>query len=152
VNGTAKRPGFTRRYDKHSNPETCNCMGANHHDYAQLGTCDGCGREIARLDDGRTITVIRNEYDTPRYACWASRHECDPEAAERTAAAAARSIASGEIVKGQTVTVVKGRKVPKGTTGVVNFVGDSPYGWRVGFRAEDGVQHFTAIANVEAAQ
>lgn len=63
-------------------------------------------------------------------------------------------------VYGKTVKVVKGRKVPKGTTGTVFWVkryDNSKYGdpWgiysvtKVGIRDENGDAHFTAIDNVE---
>ena len=61
---------------------------------------------------------------------------------------------------GKLVKVVKGRKVPKGTTGVVFWVkryDNSKYGdpWgidsttKVGIRDDKGQAHFTAICNVE---
>lgn len=55
-------------------------------------------------------------------------------------------------MKGQTVKVVKGRKVPIGTEGVVFWVGESQYGWRVGFEDAEGTTHWTAASNVEAVE
>lgn len=49
---------------------------------------------------------------------------------------------------GDKVRVVKGRKVPVGTTGKVFWVGDSQYGERVGIKDGDGETHWTALANV----
>ena len=61
---------------------------------------------------------------------------------------------------GKTVRVVKGRKVPKGTTGVCFWMGsfdNSKYGdpwgiytqYRVGIKDESGNVHWTALDNVE---
>lgn len=65
--------------------------------------------------------------------------------------------------KGKAVKVVKGRKVPKGTEGVVIWVGEGRYygpvpryknGWstngglRIGLKTADGATHFTAASNV----
>jgi len=71
------------------------------------------------------------------------------------AAQAARLVAaveSGEIVKGQTVQVFKGRKVAKGTAGIVFWVAPEPdnYGvTKVGFTTAAGEKHFTNIENVK---
>ena len=65
----------------------------------------------------------------------------------------AQAIASGEVVKGQTVEVFKGRKVPKGTVGVVFWVAPEEDGYgvvKVGFTTSEGVKHFTNIENVRA--
>ena len=65
----------------------------------------------------------------------------------------AQAIASGEVVKGQTVEVFKGRKVPKGTVGVVFWVAPEEDGYgvvKVGFKTAEGVTHFTNIENVRA--
>lgn len=58
--------------------------------------------------------------------------------------------------KGRTVRVVKGRKVPKGTEGVVVWYGEgksySYYGsppYRVGVKDASGTVHWTAASNVE---
>ena len=65
----------------------------------------------------------------------------------------AQAIAGGEVVKGQTVEVFKGRKVPKGTVGVVFWVAPEADGYgvvKVGFKTAEGVKHFTNIENVRA--
>ena len=54
------------------------------------------------------------------------------------------------ITKGSIVTVVRGKKVPLGTTGRVFWMGTGQYGERVGIDA-GGVTHWTAIANVALA-
>jgi hypothetical protein len=67
----------------------------------------------------------------------------------------AQSIINGEIVKGQTIEVFKGRKIPLGTTGVVFWVAteNDAYGnIRIGFNSDNGDKHFTNITNVRAKQ
>ena len=55
------------------------------------------------------------------------------------------------VTKGSTATVVRGVKVPRGTTGVVIWTGETKYGWRVGIKDAAGTVHFTAMGNVEPA-
>jgi hypothetical protein len=52
--------------------------------------------------------------------------------------------------KGRTCRVVKGRKVPKGTVGIVFWYGNTVYGMRVGLQLPNGERVFTAATNVEA--
>jgi len=52
--------------------------------------------------------------------------------------------------KGVKVTVVKGRKVPKGTTGFCFWEGHGQYGARIGLKEEDGTVHWTATSNCVA--
>ena len=51
--------------------------------------------------------------------------------------------------KGKTVLVVKGRKVPKGTVGVVKVAMDGQWGRRVLMTLADGTEVWTAETNVE---
>jgi hypothetical protein len=53
-----------------------------------------------------------------------------------------------EPVKGARVRVVKGRKVPKGTEGVVFWLGMDTYGMRLGLKDAEGQTHWTAASNV----
>jgi hypothetical protein len=53
--------------------------------------------------------------------------------------------------KGKTVKVVRGRKVPKGTSGLVFWVGSNQWGESCGFITATGDKHFTALTNVEVA-
>jgi len=55
-----------------------------------------------------------------------------------------------EITKGMTVEVYKGRKVPKGTEGVVFWLGAGNYGYRVGLKDDAGETHWTALDNCRA--
>jgi len=126
------------------------CLGQNHHDAAKIGTCDGCGLEVAKTETGRILNIVTRGDVTRKVACWSKGHDCDPERAAWYAAHRAELLASGELVKGQTVTVVKGRKVPVGTTGTIVWVGkDSWDKTRVGIRTADGEMVYTAASNVE---
>jgi hypothetical protein len=53
-----------------------------------------------------------------------------------------------EVRKGSNVKVVKGRKVPKGTMGVVFWIGSSEWGERVGIKDASETVHWTSIDNV----
>lgn len=53
------------------------------------------------------------------------------------------------ISKGDRVVVARGRKVPKGTEGVVIWEGVNSYGHRVGVKDDAGTVHWTARSNVE---
>lgn len=147
---TSARPGFTAT---RANGTTARvrCLGANHHDSATIGTCDGCGWPVAKTDTGRIVDMSMSPTGPRSIACWSAGHECSPTAAAAHAAAHASKIASGEIVKGARVVVVKGRKVAQGTTGTVTWIGEDAYGKaRVGFRTDAGEVVFTAASNLEA--
>lgn len=67
----------------------------------------------------------------------------------------AQAIASGEIVAGQRIVVVKGRKVPLGVEGTVFWVAPEANNWgviSVGFKTDAGDKHFTNITNVKAVE
>ena len=126
------------------------CWGAHHRDAGILGSCDGCGAHVAKTEKGRIVDVAPGLSFGPEFSCWANTHECDPGRAEAHRATLALRIGSGEITKGQTVTVVRGRKVPKGTTGTVIWTGEDNYGKaRIGIKTEEGETVFTATSNVE---
>lgn len=50
--------------------------------------------------------------------------------------------------KGESVTVVKGIKVPHGTSGIVFWSRVEDYGERIGFKDAAGATHWTAAKNV----
>lgn len=148
MNTTTTRPGFTAEM-QHGYKTTMRCWGANHRDTATIGTCDGCGEYVAKTDNGRIIPASPGRHMSWVYTCWSAPHECDPDRAAAHQAMHATKVDAGEIVKGQTVTVVRGRKVPKGTTGEIRWIGEDGYGkTRVGIMTDDGMQ-FTAASNVE---
>lgn len=137
-----------------SESDTAACYGTNHRDAGhRVGTCDECGAEVAEHCETKRLMPIsyRGEYRNRRTTCCWAIHTCNPEHVQRWAAAVARDLAEGVIRKGQHVAVIKGRKVPKGTTGVVVWLGESDWGPRVGFRPDDGGPTvFLAIGNVAA--
>lgn len=53
------------------------------------------------------------------------------------------------IKKGSTIKVVRGRKIPHGTTGVVFWSGVSQWGLRYGFKDSSGTVFWAAAGNVE---
>jgi hypothetical protein len=107
---------------------TIRCNGINHKDTGKITKCKGCGTHLARRDDGKLFGVRRytTEYGNERfaYSCYAPTHKCDPERAKRYHEAAQRDIDAGEMVRGQSVIVARGRKIPKGITGTIHL------GWR----------------------
>lgn len=146
---TTTRAGFTAEMH-HGSKAAARCYGSGHKDRATYGTCDGCGTYVAKTESGRIMPAGSMYGYMHAFACWGEQHTCDPEQAAAHAAYKASKIDAGEIVKGQTVTVVKGRKVPKGTTGTVAWIGEDNYGnARVGFKTADGEMVFTAQSNVE---
>lgn len=146
---TTTRPGFTAEMH-HGVKAGVRCYGSGHKDSATFGTCDGCGVDVAKTESGR-IMPAGGMYGYMRtFACWGDEHVCDPAQASAHAAYQSTRIESGDIIKGQTVTVVKGRKVAHGTTGTVAWIGEDNYGnERVGFKTADGEMVFTATSNVE---
>lgn len=152
MNTTTTRPGFTKTQNTSGVATYAPCVGTHHSDGADLGRCDGCGVEVGKTETGRILDVIRHgRWNARRVVCWSKGHTCDPEMAAIYTAARAEKMASGEIIKGQTVTVVKGRKVPIGTTGTVIWVGEDNYGKaRIGIKTADGETHFTAESNLKA--
>lgn len=160
-NGTPLRPPLSQRYDTAARTdwgkETARCHGANHKHYATIGRCDDCGEMLAKIErEGRHpyyyyVPAGRNSYDSIIFYCFSAVHVCDPERRSEYTAAVQRALASGEIRKGQTVTVVKGRKVAKGTTGTIIWVGEDDWGnTRIGIKDSSGTVHWTAASNVEA--
>lgn len=112
--------------------------------------CDKCGEEVAWLTNKAGNRYL-GEYRTygrrfPHY------HHSDKDV-EAYLGFRQAEIDRGEIVKGQTVEVFKGRKVPKGTTGIVFWVSpdEDSYGVvKIGLKTEAGEPHFTNIANVRS--
>jgi hypothetical protein len=85
-------------------------------------------------------------------------HRCDPTTIANYEAEVAYAeqqrlseLASGKIMKGQRVVVARGRKVPKGTRGIVFWIGDNGWGESVGIEVEGtGERVFTASTNCDA--
>lgn len=155
---TTTSNGFTREIEhwRNNTPATATCSGANHRDHADYGRCDSCGRSVAKIKkEGRYPRLVdagRDSRDNAKYVCWAKTHECDPEQRDEYQAAVERDLAAGAIRKGQHVVVARGRKVPKGTTGTIIWLGtDNWDNERVGIKDANGETHWTALKNVEVA-
>jgi hypothetical protein len=125
--------------------------------------CRGCGEEVF-FDVNRNGVRYLAERAGRAYedgvGRWKQPHRHTEEAVARWTEIIRRNeerlaqlIADGAVVKGQTVEVFKGRKVPKGTVGVVFWVAPEEDGYgvvKVGFTTAEGVKHFTNIENVRA--
>jgi len=140
---------MTATFTAHADRVFALCFGTNHSDDARIGTCDGCGCAVAKTEKGRVVDVTyASSTGARRFSCWSDSHECDPVRASMYAASRVDAIAAGAIIKGATVVVVKGRKIPVGTVGTVCWIGEDSYGkGRVGLRVEDQTI-FTATTNV----
>lgn len=125
--------------------------------------CRGCGEEVffdVNRNGVRYLAERAGQVYEGGVGRWKQPHRHTAEAVARweeitrqAQERLAQAIANGEIVKGQTVEVFKGRKVPKGTVGVVFWVAPEEDGYgvvKVGFTTAEGVKHFTNIANVRA--
>jgi hypothetical protein len=149
------------------------CTGANHsatsvhiqtHEGAVLGTWERNGYDdsdfYAAVWDGEKIIAV--EYATTRG--WTYHNGAAADATDEVKAAAAAWIAERDVEawkqataidavaveKGKTVEVFKGRKVAKGTTGEVIWIGECRYKrgeYRVGIKDAAGEVHWTAESN-----
>jgi hypothetical protein len=127
-----------------------NCHGINHSDAGEIVTHDRCGVQVVRREDGNIYDVVRvGRYDARKFQCWRGAHRCDPNMVAHTDRQRAQEAADGKVdVKGAQVEVVKGRKVAKGTTGRVFWVGEDGWGKvKIGFTTDAGDKHFTVADN-----
>ena len=134
--------GFTARIE-HGSKTGAHCYGANHSDSGTIGNCDRCGADIVKRDDGKVFSLFSRSGSGARtFACWIA-HRCDDIDVVAETARRAALIEAGQIVKGSLVVVARGRKVAKGTLGVVRWIGENGYGdERVGLAIE-GVEKLT---------
>lgn len=123
-------------------------------------TCLDCGREVVWTTSSkgtRYLATIKRWSGEDTYAerVYYPGHRCVPDGErerreqerENLLAALAES---GTIVKGMRVIVARGRKVPKGTTGIVVWIGDDAYGGqRCGVKDDAGATHWTALGNLD---
>jgi hypothetical protein len=140
---------------------------SNYQDEFKYVTCRNCGEDQCFWDTnkkGKRYLAIYAEWEgsyggKKSIKVW---HQCCPVRAEiyqeylaAKAIEVAAAVVKGEIVKGQTIEVVKGRKVAIGTVGIVFWV--SPKKDRfdvinVGFTTTAGDKHFINIDNVQVAE
>jgi hypothetical protein len=106
--------------------------------------CSQCGTPVSK-----EISKSGNHYiaDSARPSIhggtFSPAHRCFPTDFQN------RMIADGQIIAGQTVQVVRGRKVAKGTIGTITWVGDNGWGISYGIKLADDSVVFTAATNCE---
>lgn len=94
--------------------------------------CGKCGNRVVKAMSKAGKTYVANyeiwrgdQYNTTRWI--PSGHQCFEADVVRYQERIAYALANGEIVKGQDVIVIRGRKVPKGTEGKVFWVGEKDF-------------------------
>lgn len=124
--------------------------------------CRECGATVTWRTSKkgyRYLAQLKNWSGSETFAerCYYPRHECVPNpkwrelAVEAEAERIATAVASGQIVKGVNVVVIKGRKVEHGTEGIVFWVAAEPDGYgtmKIGFTTDAGEKVFININNV----
>jgi len=124
--------------------------------YAHVLTADGKVRIVGYGNDefgGGRATVDADETVMAAYLEAERQAEQERRRAEEIAVEAARREREREEAaaprRGRTVRVVRGRKVPLGTTGTVGWYGETRYGIRVGIDTDKGERVWTDANNVE---
>lgn len=124
--------------------------------YAEYGACpagDACtAATVGPKPGNRSLYEDRRCTPDPMPALYEADPECFRlEAALRAADADLDTVLqNARIVHGRKVVVARGRKVPVGLIGEVSWVGEGPWGRRVGVRDLSGTVHWTAASNVSA--
>lgn len=114
--------------------------------------CSSCGVPVQK-----TRNKAGNEYlaeysrNSIHGGSYAPAHRCDLYADDDASLHfQERMIAKGELIEGQTIIVVRGRKVPKGTISEVFSISSHPqYGVSLAIQLPDGTRGYTSINNVE---
>jgi len=121
----------------------------------KIHSCNDCGLDVvwAISKNGKKYLASIQEWSgdmTFAVRVFLPSHKCTPNAEWQriNAAAEASILAEGRLVKGQEIEVIKGRKVAKGTTGIIFWVSDEAD--RVGFKNAEGESFFIAASNVIA--
>ncbi len=97
--------------------------------------------EYAEEDASDEVLALHEE--------WLTRQKAAKEALQAYQAADHRAREAAVVRHGRTVEVFKGRKVAKGTQGVVCWVGETRWGWSVGIKVDGSDKlTFTDKANV----
>jgi hypothetical protein len=137
---------FTSTIKGHKSDASVGCHGMNHSDFGYKAICDNCGASVVRWVDGNDKVKWHTNAGDQHY-CFNNRHECDPAAVEFH-----QRKMECYIRKGIEVRVIRGRKVPKGTTGKVFWVALEADEWGVkkaGFVTESGEKIFINHAYLE---
>lgn len=137
------------------------CLGLNHRHHTEGWTqtnCNKCGKTVGK-DNGTgrlyAVSYGRGEsgFEYTAAVCWKAHTHTDVEVEAWTiymASVATAAHAEGKVIKGDTVEVYKGRKVPVGTTGIIRWMGKDGYdNERVGLSipGEDKLI-YTALSNI----
>ena len=125
--------------------------------------CFKCGRITVKCESKSGKFYIGNiEIVSSQYADYSARgkaiypvHECDEREIVKYQELLKSQLAKGQIVKGQKVVVVKGRKVAKGTQGEIFWLGYETWNGesilkRVGIVTTVGEKLFVSSEYVEA--
>jgi hypothetical protein len=125
--------------------------------------CFKCGREVVKCESkGGNFYIASIEIVSSRFADYGDRgkaiypvHKCDEKEIVEYQEFLQSQLAEGQIVKGQKVVVVKGRKVAKGTEGEIFWLGYETWNGesilkRVGIVLESGEKVFVSSEYVEA--
>jgi hypothetical protein len=123
--------------------------------------CEKCGalvtKAISKAGKTYTANVIVWRGDLNGSKEILSGHTCDANEVISYGKLTNSNLKNGLLIKGQEVIAVKGRKVAKGTTGIIFWVEiDNGFAYgdnkvtRVGFKDAEGNAHFTAATNVIA--
>ena len=125
--------------------------------------CFKCGRITVKCESKSGKFYIGNiEIVSSQYADYSARgkaiypvHECDEREIVKYQELLKSQLAKGQIVKGQKVVVVKGRKVAKGTQGEIFWLGYETWNGesilkRVGIVTAVGEKLFVSSEYVEA--
>jgi hypothetical protein len=125
--------------------------------------CFKCGRTVVKCESkSGKIYVASIEIVSSQYADYSARgkaiypvHECDEKEIVKYQELLKSQLAEGQIVKGQKVVVVKGRKVAKGTQGEIFWLGYETWNGesilkRVGIVTSVGDKLFVSSEYVEA--
>lgn len=115
---------------------------------AASGSVKHYGLGNTEFGSDATATVDADADTYAKAFAWVVASEYTKLVNDFNARAARAADAANALAKGKMVEVVKGRKVSKGTTGVVIWLGASNFGPRVGFKDDAGTVHFTAASNV----
>ncbi len=117
----------------------------------------GCPKAIClgvsydrREGESTIVTIDATPEVLAAYEAWKVAEKARKDAEEAARWEAIRMAEAKQPRKGRIIKVVKGRKVPKGTTGVCIWIGQGDWGTRVGLKTEDGTVYWTAASNVEA--
>ena len=123
--------------------------------------CEKCGALVTKAMSkaGKTYTANVSVWhgDMGGMKAILSGHICDENEIISYAKLTKSNLENGLLVKGQEVVAVKGRKVAKGTTGIIFWIElDNGFAYgdnkvtRVGFKDLDNNVYFTAATNVIA--